>query len=80
MDFMLGLPATRKQYESTWIVVDRLTKSVHFIPDKSTYLAIIMQGSSYMKLCVAMGLFRYSSYRIGVHNSYLGFGYHSKKG
>ena len=38
-----------------------------------------MQGSSTMRLCVAI-VFRYPSYRIRVHNSHLGFGVHSKIG
>ena len=38
MDFVMGLPRTQKQYDSIWEVVDRLTKSAHFILVKSTYL------------------------------------------
>jgi hypothetical protein len=37
MDFIVGLPATKKGFDSIWVIVDRLTKSVHFIPVKSTY-------------------------------------------
>ncbi|TMW85548.1 hypothetical protein EJD97_022970 [Solanum chilense] len=32
------LEVSRKQYDSIWVVVDRLTKSSHFIPVRSTYL------------------------------------------
>ena len=39
MDFVVGLPRTRRQHESTWVMVDTLTKSVHFISVKSTYKA-----------------------------------------
>ena len=39
MDFVVGLPQTQKQYDSIWVVVDRLTKSAHFIPVKCTYSA-----------------------------------------
>ena len=37
MDFVSGLPRTGKGHNSIWIVVNRLTKSVHFIPVKTTY-------------------------------------------
>ena len=37
MDFVVGIPRTRRQHDSIWVIVDRLTKSVHFIPVKSTY-------------------------------------------
>ncbi|KAL0537321.1 hypothetical protein IC582_026298 [Cucumis melo] len=39
MDFITGLPRTLKGYTVIWVVVDRVTKSTHFIPRKSTYTA-----------------------------------------
>ena len=39
MDFVVGFHRTQKQYDSIWVVVDRLTKSVYFILVKSTYSA-----------------------------------------
>ena len=39
MDFVTGLPWTNKQHDSAWVVIDRLTKSAHFLPDKTTYTA-----------------------------------------
>ncbi|KAL4013020.1 hypothetical protein IC575_025172 [Cucumis melo] len=39
MDFITGLPKTLKRYTVIWVVVDRLTKSAHFVPGKSTYTA-----------------------------------------
>ncbi|TYK08868.1 pol protein [Cucumis melo var. makuwa] len=39
MDFITGLSKTLKGYTVIWVVVDRLTKSAHFVPGKSTYTA-----------------------------------------
>ena len=32
MDFVSGLPKTAKGNDSIWVIVDRLTKSAHFLP------------------------------------------------
>jgi hypothetical protein len=37
MDFITKLPKTSSGYDSIWVIVDRLTKSAHFIPIKETY-------------------------------------------
>ncbi|WVZ52533.1 LOW QUALITY PROTEIN: hypothetical protein U9M48_003581, partial [Paspalum notatum var. saurae] len=39
MDFNVGLPRTQKGYDSIWVIIDRFTKSAHFIPVKTTYRA-----------------------------------------
>ncbi|KAL0549304.1 hypothetical protein IC582_013785 [Cucumis melo] len=39
MDFITRLSRTLKGYTVIWVVVDRLTKSVHFVPRKFTYTA-----------------------------------------
>ena len=39
MDFIIGLPKTSKGYDSIWVIVDRLTKSAHFLPVKTIYRA-----------------------------------------
>jgi len=37
MDFITGLPKTSSGCDSIWVIVDRLTKSAHFLPVKVTY-------------------------------------------
>ena len=39
MDFIVGLPQTRRQNDSIWVIVDKLKKSSHFRPLKSSYMA-----------------------------------------
>jgi hypothetical protein len=48
MDFIVGLPRTRTDYDSIWVVVDRLIKAVHFIPVKTTYNSAVLA-----ELCMA---------------------------
>ncbi|GJY13973.1 putative reverse transcriptase domain-containing protein [Tanacetum coccineum] len=36
MDFVSGLPRTPSGYDTIWVIVDRLTKSAHFLPMKKT--------------------------------------------
>jgi hypothetical protein len=39
MDFIVGLPNTSQRHDSNWVIVDRLTKTVHFLPVHTTYNA-----------------------------------------
>ncbi|GJV75851.1 hypothetical protein Tco_1507435 [Tanacetum coccineum] len=36
MDFITKLPKTLNRHDTIWVIVDRLTKSVHFIPTRET--------------------------------------------
>ena len=37
MDFVSGLPKSPTNHDSIWVIVDRLTKTAHFIPILMTY-------------------------------------------
>jgi hypothetical protein len=37
MDFIMGLPLTAHRFDSIWVIVDRLSKSAHFIPIDTNY-------------------------------------------
>ena len=47
MDFVIGLPHTRNQHDSVWVIVVRMTKLAHFFPVHTSYLA-----EDYVKLYV----------------------------
>ena len=37
MDFVVGLPLTGRKHDSVWVIVDRLTKSAHFLLVRTDY-------------------------------------------
>nr|GFC90648.1 transposon Ty3-I Gag-Pol polyprotein [Tanacetum cinerariifolium] len=37
MDFITELPQTQRRHDTIWVVVDRLTKSAHFLPIRKVY-------------------------------------------
>ena len=37
MDFVVGLPRMPAGHDLIWVIIDRLTKSAHFLPVKTTY-------------------------------------------
>ena len=40
MEFIIGLPKSKKQDDYIFVVIDKLSKESHFIPVKSTYKAM----------------------------------------
>ena len=38
-NFVVGMPRTTKGYDSIWVIVDRLSKSTHFLPVDTRYSA-----------------------------------------
>ena len=37
MDFVVGLPCTQAGYDAIWMIVDRLTKSAHFLAIRNNF-------------------------------------------
>ena len=37
MDFVSGLPRSPKGHNTIWVIVDRMTKSAHFLPVRMKY-------------------------------------------
>ena len=37
IDFVSGLPPTLRKHDAIWVIVDRLTKTAHFLPVRMTY-------------------------------------------
>ncbi|WMV29699.1 hypothetical protein MTR67_023084 [Solanum verrucosum] len=37
MDFITGLPRSCRKFDSIWVIVERLTKSTHFLPVRATF-------------------------------------------
>ena len=53
MDFVSGLPRTSSGYDAIWVIVDRLTKSAHFLLIKKTY------SIDKLASCISTELFAY---------------------
>ena len=49
MDFIVGLPRTRKCNDSVWVIVYRLKKSPHFLPAKTNTQWMYLGDSMFEK-------------------------------
>jgi transposase InsO family protein len=48
MDFIVDLPLTAHKFDSIWVIIDRLSKSTHFIPVHTRY-----DAQKYVKIYIA---------------------------
>ena len=46
MDFVTGLPKSKLRHDAIWEIVDRLTKSAHFLPVSMTLVQVVCEGNS----------------------------------
>ena len=53
MDFMVGLPRCQNGYDTIWVIVDRLTKSAHFLPMKNSD-SVVKLAELYVKEIVRL--------------------------
>ena len=53
MDFISRLPRTSSGYNSIWVIVDRLTKSAHFLPVEVRY-PVTKYSELYLKHIVCL--------------------------
>jgi hypothetical protein len=49
MDFIVDLPLSAHKFDSIWVIMDRFTKSTHFIPVHTNYIA-----EKYTELYIAL--------------------------
>ncbi|GJS40601.1 putative reverse transcriptase domain-containing protein [Tanacetum coccineum] len=55
MDFVTGLPRTQRKHDAIWVVVDRLTKSAHFLPIRKDYPSPVSTSVFWKGLLKAWG-------------------------
>ncbi|WVZ83101.1 LOW QUALITY PROTEIN: hypothetical protein U9M48_030279 [Paspalum notatum var. saurae] len=74
MDFVVGLPRTQKGYDSIWVIIDRFTKSAHFLPVKTSLPCQHVCRVVYSKDCILTWCpsDHYLGSRLGLCVSFLG--------
>ena len=73
MDFVTGLPSTPKGMDAIWVIVDRLTKTAHFIPIKTKF-SMAKLAQLYMDNIVRLHGVPVSIVSIGTQGSLPDFG------
>src|SRR3954471_20710393 len=53
MDFVTGFPHTARGFDAIWVVVDRLTKSAHFIPINISF-PLVKLAEIYIRIIVKL--------------------------
>ena len=53
MDFVVGLPRTSERHDSIWVIIDRLTKSAHFLLVRTTF-TVEQYAQLYLKVIVRL--------------------------
>jgi hypothetical protein len=67
MDFIVGLPKTSRGFDSIWVIVDRLTKSAHFLLVKIEHSAMVYAKLYITRILSLHGVLK-TSYLIEVHS------------
>jgi hypothetical protein len=73
MDFVVGLPLTSHRHNAILVIVDKLTKSSHFIPVRDTYDVTDVAHVFVSEVIHLHGYLR-RSFQIGTPDSLQGFG------
>ncbi|GKC45521.1 putative reverse transcriptase domain-containing protein, partial [Tanacetum coccineum] len=68
MDFMTKLPRTSSVHDTIWVIMDRLTKSAHFLPMHEDYKMESVRPGLRRKLDVHLPLVKFS-YNNSYHSS-----------
>ena len=68
IDFIIGLPRTAKQNDIVSVVIDKLTKTTHFLAIKTTYTSK-QPADLYVKEIVKLHGYYLASYHIVIVNS-----------
>jgi hypothetical protein len=54
IDFIVGLPLSARKFNSIWVIMDRFTKSTHFISVHTNYKAEKYASYILFTSCVSM--------------------------